>query len=242
MSLTQATWNSVDVVYAQLALDVGVRQLRRHGLPDGDHLAARHERRRAAVPARGRLLRPSRRRHRRAGRGRDAAGDGRRLRHARRRWRPPPDDVDRQGRLPRRPGRPAGRRAGHPRLTPGQAYQVTRTSRARSRAAPAPGSPRSAAGPRRARPAPPTTSPTPGSSDTRRAFDRGLDRAPAVTGLHRLRRSDLRAGLARVHGGGAGPRVPGLRHARPPAGARAAPRRPHRLRAGADAPTGAKDR
>ena len=244
MSLTQATWNSINVVYAQLALDVGVRNFAdtayEMGItsPLGINADGQPCRRGAE------LLHPARGRHRRARRGRDAARDGRRLRHARRRRRPPPRDVDRQGRVPRRQGRQAGRRDGHARAHPGPGLRGHAHPRGRDhQAAPAPATPRSAAARRPARPAPPTTSPTPGSSDTRRAT-----RPPSGPGTR------SRAAFTGYGGPTSGPiwraymqaaqgqQLPRLRNPRADAGARAAARRSHPLQQAPVIGTGAKYR
>ena len=202
-------------------------QLRGHGLHMGITSPLGHQRRRPAVPARRRTA-TSRRPPPSAGSSEGVTplemadayatlADGG-VRHR--------ADVDRQGRVPRRQGRQAGRREGHRVLTPGQAYEVTRvlegviTTRHRRRLH----LDRLPLGGRQDR------------HHRRRVrrlvrrlhaalLDRGVDRAPALARLYRLRRPDLWPDLARLHAGGTGSAVPRLRNPRRDACALAAARR-----------------
>ena len=128
MPLTEATWDSVNVIFAQLGLDVGPENIAQTAYqmgitsPLGIKGAARHP-----VQAGPELLHPAGRRDRRAQRRRHPARAGRRLRHPRQRRRPP-----------RRRPRSAGSSSPAARSTsraptrasacslPAQAYEVTK--------------------------------------------------------------------------------------------------------------------
>ena len=117
MSLASATWHSVNVIFAQLDLDVGPENVTQTARGNGDHLAA------GIGPGRG-DRRPRRRRH--------AAGDGRRLRDPRQRRHPP-----RRRRRSSRVEFPDGKvdetdpESGERVLTEGEAYEVTTHPRGR---------------------------------------------------------------------------------------------------------------
>ena len=127
MSLTDATVNSVNAVFAQLVLDVGVQAVRRHRVLDGDHLAAGHHRPRPSLQAR-RSAATSRRRPR-------SAASARASRRSR--W---PTPTPRWPTAASTTPRPRSRRSSSPTATstgrpappatacspPGEAYEVTR--------------------------------------------------------------------------------------------------------------------
>ncbi len=154
MSLAEATWNSINVVFAQLDLDVGSENVTHTAHQMG--IEAPLE----SVPAEA-IGGLADRRH--------PAGNGRRLRDPGRRRHPPRPDRDQSGRIPQRQGRrsrrllrgtgadpgPGLRRDGaaERRYHPGHRFSL-HLDRVRA--------------PRPARPAPLRVSPTPGSSATRR--------------------------------------------------------------------------
>ena len=116
-------------------------------------------------------------------------------------------DRDRQGRLPRRQGRRAEpQRRASACSPPGEAYEVTKVLEGVITSGTGAGYTsigcRSEAGKT-------GTTDGPVRRLVRRLhaalLDRGLDRAPALARLHRLRRPDLRADLALLHGGRPGP-------------------------------------
>ena len=151
-----ATWDSVNVVFAQLDLDVGPENVTQTAARNGDRSAAAN---RCPAEAIGGL---ADRRH--------PAGNGRRLRDPRQRRHPPRPDRDQPGRIPQRQGRRTRRRRRRTRPHRGPGLRRDQTARGRDH----PGHRRRlhlrwAAPPRPARPAPPRTSPTPGSSATRRS-------------------------------------------------------------------------
>ena len=94
-SLTEATVHSVNVVFAQLDLDVGPENVTQTAEEMGIELVA-------GIGAGGGDRRSRRRRH--------AAGNGRCLRDPRQRRHPPRPDRDQQGRVPQRQGRRIRRR------------------------------------------------------------------------------------------------------------------------------------
>ena len=116
MALTQATWDSVNVVFAATGPRRRTRQHRQDRLPDGHHLASggqgftRH-------PLQGRpsLLHPPGRRDRRPQRRRHPAGAGRCLRDPRQRRCASRCDRHRPRRLSQRKGRRAERDRGQAR-------------------------------------------------------------------------------------------------------------------------------
>ena len=127
MSLTEATVNSVNAVFAQLVLDVGVQEFADTAYDDGDHVAPRHHRPRSSLQARRRTATSHRRRR--------SAGSARASRRSR--WPAPTPrsptaaSATAQPRSPRSysltamsTGRPSA--TGHRVLTPGEAYEVTR--------------------------------------------------------------------------------------------------------------------
>ena len=217
MALTSATLHSVNVVFAQLDLDVGPENVTETARRNGDR----------------------RRRSNRCRRRGSAAS-----RSASRRWkwptptRPSPTAASTTTR-PRsagssspdgkvdEPGTDAGERV----LTEGQAYEVTRilegviTSGHRRRLHLD-----------RLHAAAGKTGTSEENSDawfvgyTPLLLDRGLGRPPAVARIHRLRRPHRRPDLAELHVLRPGRRMPGIRGAREPARALRPRQRPHLLR------------
>ncbi len=176
MDVRKATIDSVNVVFAQLDLDVGPENVRKTAYELRDHDPPRRH------PGRG---------HRRpAARGHPARAGGR-LRDVRRRRRAPLGDRDRQGRVPQRRHRHARRgqqlegvlrrdRLRGDRHPQGRDHRGDRVPATRTSAAPPP-----------ARPAPPRASPTPGSSATRRRISTAVwvghpNPAPAPASAARL--------------------------------------------------------
>ena len=197
--------HSVNVVFAQLDLDVGPENVTQTARGNGDRTRALE-----SVPAEG------------IGglaEGRHAAGNGRRLRDPRQRRHPPRPDRDQQSRIPQRQGRRIRRRRRRTGADRGPGLRSDADPRGRDHLrAPAPATPRSAAPPRPARPAPPRKSPTPGSSATRRcsrprsgSATRSRANTPATAA-----RPPARSG-SQLHVGRAGRRMPGIRSARQPA-------------------------
>ena len=209
MSLVDATVDSVNAVFAQLVLDVGVQQFADTAYSMGITSPLGVTAKGHAVQARRELLHPAGSLDRRAERGRHAARDGQRLRDARRRWHPPHPDHDRQGRLPRRPRRAAGKRFRPPRAHRGRGLRRHEGPRGRDhqRHRRRIHLDRLQLGGRQDR-----NHRRPVRRLVRRLhaalLDRGLDRASALTQLHRLRRPDLWTDLALVHEGRPGQRLP----------------------------------
>ncbi len=194
MSLEEATWDSVNVIFAQLDLDVGPEERHQDRARNGHRSAAR-------IGAGGGDRRSRGRRH--------AARTGRRLRDPGQRRHPPRPDRDQPGRIPQRQGRgnrPRLRRTGADR---GPGLRRDQDPRGRDH----PGHRRRLHlhGLRRR-----------GRQDrhlggplrrlVRRLhaalLDRGLGRPPAVARSNRLRRADGGADLALLHGIGGRRRLP----------------------------------